>query len=412
MQLLKNKKWGFCFLLTCLGYFSQGQGYYEHSIQGVNDQWHRVDLPVEAFSYLHRSYASIRIYGEDNNYNTEVEQPYLLVKDQPRTILKPVPSNIINRTRQGDDYYFTFEILDEPMLSQINLDFENDDFDWKVLLEGSVDQKEWFTIVKDYRIVALPGKYSFTRLEFDPVNYPFLRAKINTSEKPVLNTATINSAAVTSGEYVDWPVKSIRHEAIAKSKNSELIIDLGKIVPVSYLKIKPSVDHDYYRNFSVLFLKDSLKTETGWREQWVNISSGTLSSFDNNIFSINENLTSKIKITIQNQDNQMLDIPTVEVKGAKHYLLARFDGKPPYTLQYGNRKLTYPKYDLASFKKNIPKNPALVQLEKAVYKKITDSETSTPLFANSLWLYLLMGIIILVLGGFTLSMIKNAKEEE
>ncbi len=411
MQLLENKKWGLCFLLTCLGYFSNGQGYYEHPINGVNEQWHRVNLPVEAFSRLNRSYASIRIYGNDNNYNPAVEQPYLLVKDQPRTIMRPVPSNIINRTRKGTDYYFTFEISDEPMLSQINLDFENDDFDWKVLLEGSMDQKEWFTILKDYRIIALPEKYRFTRLDFDPVNYPFLRVKIKAQEKPVLNAVTINSAAVTSGEYIDWPVKSIRHESIPNSKNSELTIDLGKVVPVSYLKIKPSVGHDYYRNFSVRFLKDSLKTETGWREQWVNAGSGTLSSFGNNVFPLDEDLTSKIKITIQNQDNQMLDIPAVEVKGAKHYLLVRFDGKPPYTLQYGNRKLNYPKYDLASFKNNIPKNPAPVQLEKAVYKKITDPEVATPLFANSLWLYLLMGFIILVLGGFTMSMIKNAKEK-
>jgi len=322
-----------------------------------------------------------------------------------------VPSNIINRTRKGNDYYFTFEISDEPMLSQINLDFENDDFDWKVLLEGSTDQKEWFTIIKDYRIVALPNKYRFTRLDFDPVNYPFLRVKINAQEKPVLNAVTINSAAVTSGEYEDWPVKSISHESVPNTKNSEILIDLGKVVPVSYLKIKPSVNHDYYRNFSVHFLKDSLKTETGWRERWETMGSGTLSSFGGNVFPIDEDLTSKIKIVIQNQDNQMLDIPAVEVKGAKHYLLIRFDGKPPYTLQYGNRKLNYPKYDLASFKNNIPEKPTPVQLEKAIYKKTPDAEADTPLFANSLWLYLLMGFIILVLGGFTLSMIKNTKEK-
>lgn len=411
MQLLKNKNWVLCFLVCWIGYFSYGQGYYEHSVNGVADQWHRVDLPVEAFGRLNGSYASIRVLGKNNNAEG-VEQPYLLVKDQPRTIMRPVPSTIINRTRKGNDYYFTFEISDEPMLSQINLDFENDDFDWKVLLEGSMDQKEWFTIVEDYRIVALPGKYRFTRLDFNAVNYPFLRVKINAKEKPVLKAVTINSASVTTGEYEDWSPKSIRHKAIPNTKNSELLIDLGKTVPVSYLKIKPSVVYDYYRNFSVSFLRDSIKTETGFRERWTSAGSGTLSSFGNNVFPIEEDLTSKIKITIKNQDNQMLDIPTVEVKGAKHYLLVRFDGKPPYTLQYGNRKLNYPKYDLASFKKNIPTKPATVQLEKAVYKKIADEDESTPLFANNLWLYLLMGFIILVLGGFTMSMIKNAKEKD
>ncbi len=405
-----SRKWTFLILLSWLGYFSYGQeGYYKHPINGVKDQWHRVDLPVEAFGRLQNSYASIRVFGNDE-HGTGVEQPYLLVKDQPLTIMRPVPSTIINRTRKGNDYYFTFEISDEPMLSQINLDFGNDDFDWKVLLEGSVDQKEWFTIIEDYRIVALPGKYRFTRLDFNPVNYPFLRVKINSKEKPILNAVTINTASTTTGEYEDWSPEIISHKAIPNTKDSELIIDLKKTVPVSYLKIKPSVDYDYYRNFSVSFLRDSLKTETGWRERWTRVGTGTLSSFGSNVFPIDEELTSKIKITIKNQDNQMLDIPAVEVKGAKHYLLVRFDKNPPYSLQYGYHKLNYPKYDLVSFKKNIPKNPSKVTLEKAIYKKITDENKSTPLFTNTLWLYLLMGLIILVLGGFTMSMIKNAKE--
>jgi|GEM_PF-974055 len=411
MQLQKNKKGILWFLLCWIGYFSYGQGYYEHPINGVTDQWHRIDLPVEIYGHLQSSYKSIRVFGNDKNA-AAVEQPYLLVKDQPRTIMHPVPSNIINRTRKGNDYFFTFEVSDEPMLNQINLDFGNDDFDWKVLLEGSIDQKEWFTIIENYRIVALPGKYRFTRLDFDAVNYPFLRVKIKAKEKPVLNAVTINTAAVTSGEYEDWVPKSISHHPIPETKNSELLIDLGKTVPVSYLKIKPTVDYDYYRNFSVKFLIDSIKTETGWRERWSAAGTGTLSSFGSNVFPIDEDLTSKIKINIQNQDNQMLEIPAVEVKGAKHYLLVRFDGKPPYSLQYGHRKLNYPQYDLANFKKNIPKNPVLVQLGKATYKKIKEKEVSTPLFANSLWLYLLMGFIILVLGGFTMSMIKNAKEKE
>lgn len=411
MQLLKNKKWLLCFLIVWTGYFSYGQGYYEHSVNSVTNQWHRVDLPVASFGRLNDSYASIRIFGKDNN-GSAVEQPYLLIKDQPRTILRAVPSAIINRTRKGNDHYFTFKISDQPMLSQVNLDLENDDFDWKVLLEGSMDQKEWFTITEDYRIVALPEKYRFTRLDFDPVNYPFLRAKINASEKPVLSAVTINTASITTGTYENWLPKSISHEPVSKTKTSELLIDLGKTVPVSYLKINPEVDYDYYRNFSVYFLKDSIRTETGWRERWTNAGSGTLSSFGNNVFIIDEGLTSKIKVTIQNQDNQMLDISAVAVKGAEHYLLARFDGKPPYALQYGNQKLNYPRYDLANFKKNIPEKPTPVQLGKAVYRKVTDEDASTPLFANSLWLYLLMGFIILVLGGFTMSMIKNAKEEE
>lgn len=410
MQLPKNKKWVLIVWISWLGYFSYGQGYYEHSIIGVSDQWHRVDLPDEIFGRLDHSFNSIRVISKEKN-TTELEQPYLLVKDQPRTIMHPVPSTIINQTRKGNDYYFTFEISDEPMLSRIHLDFENNDFDWKILLEGSIDQKEWFTIIEDYRILALPGKYQFTQLDFPAVNYPFLRVKINSQQKPILNAVTINSAVVTAGECENWLPKTIHHQPISNTKKSELLIDLGKVVPVSYLKIKPNSPYDYYRNFKISFLRDSLKTEAGWRERWSSAGSGTLSSFGNNVFPMDEILTSKIKLTIQNKDNQMLDIPSVEVKGAKHFLLVRFDGKPPYALQYGDRNLKYPEYDLVSFKKNIPSKPTPVKLEKAIYKKIIEENKSKPIFSNSIWLYLLMGMTMLILGGFTLSMMRNAKEK-
>ena len=40
-------------------------------------------------------------------------------------------------------------------LVQIKLSFKQENFDWKVKLEGSNDNKVWFTVVTDYRILAI-----------------------------------------------------------------------------------------------------------------------------------------------------------------------------------------------------------------------------------------------------------------
>jgi len=88
-------------------------------------------------------------------------------------------------------------------------------------------------------------------------------------------------------------------------------------------------------------------------------------------------------------------------------LLVRFDHQPPYNLQYGSRMLRKPSYDIANFKNKLPENPSLTNLGKVSRVVDSEIEKEKALFENSLWLYVLMGIIILVLGGFTLKMMRQ-----
>lgn len=390
---------------------SNGQHHYEQPIKNVTSQWHQIELPDEIYRSLQTSYASIRVYGHDEA-GTAVEQPYVLKKEIPRQVLRELDAEIINRTRQGDNYFFTFKITDTLLLSQIELEIENEAFDWKITLEGSNDQRDWFTVLEDYRIIAIPDAYRFTRLDFSPVNFPFLRLKIRTTEKPVLSTAKIFTAKRTKGVYKEWTPISVTHnKPEPDSKISSLLIDLGRPLPVSYLKIMPDADYDYYRGFTTWLLKDSTKTAKGWRENWSRAAAGTLSSFDNNIFTYPEQITTRIRVDINNQDNQPLNIPSVQVKGAKHTLLVRFDNKPPYLLHYGNNNLRTPSYDIAKFKNKLPENPVVASLGKVSRVPDVNEKKENALFENSLWLYLLMGIIILVLGTFTLKMIKSESEK-
>jgi len=236
--------------------------------------------------------------------------------------------------------------------------------------------------------------------------------KIKATKKPLLASAKIYTVATSKGEYQEWTPKSITQiKPKPESKTSHLLIDLGRPLPVSYLNIMPVADYDYYRGFTTWFLTDSTKTDKGWRENWRRVASGTLSSFDKNIFTYPEKITTKIKLEINNQDNQPLTIPTVQVKSAKHHLLVRFDNKAPYTLHYGNHTLRHPSYDLVKFKNKLPKAPTLVTLGKTTLVPDMRKEEGKALFENSLWLYLLMGIIIIVLGTFTLKMMRSEPKE-
>src|SRR5690606_40823506 len=55
-------------------------------------------------------------------------------------------------------YFFTFEMPAREPINQLYLQFKEKNFDWKIRLEGSHDQQEWFTIADDYRIVSISNQ--------------------------------------------------------------------------------------------------------------------------------------------------------------------------------------------------------------------------------------------------------------
>jgi hypothetical protein len=87
-------------------------------------------------------------------------------------------------------------------------------------------------------------------------------------------------------------------------------------------------------------------------------------------------------------------------------LLVRFTEPAAYFLTYGNKKATKPTFDIERFVSKVPETLTVLTLgnEQKIDKKDT---TKAPLFKNKIWLWLLMGIIILVLGWFSIKMMNK-----
>ena len=132
-----------------------------------------------------------------------------------------------------------------------------------------------------------------------------------------------------------------------------------------------------------------------------------MNSIEKNEFTFESVLASRLKVSIENQDNQPLDIKDASVKGYVHELIARFAEKGNYYLAYGNEQANIPVYDIVNTMNNIPISLISLSLgnEVSIPKKATDK--ISPLFENKIWLWAVMGIIIIVLGGFTLKMMSK-----
>ena len=403
---LKAKLSVFLGLMFCSFSYAQLNQYnYKRELQGIKAPWHKVVLPEEIFVKVAPNLADIRIYGITAAKDT-VEASYLLKLKEEKIVAKEVNFKFLNTTQNKKGYYFTLEVPSEEAINQLKLDFKKQNFDWKITLEGSQNQQEWFTVVDDYRILSIKNAatdYQFTKITFPGAKFRFFRLLVKSEENPELVNVKATYNEVKNSGFVDYAMANIKTIQDKEEQKTTLEIDLKSTVAVSFLQIKVKDTFDYYRPISIQYVADSIKTDQGWNYLYENLTTGTLSSIEKNEFKFESTILKKLKISIFNQDNEPLNIETIEVKGYVHELLVRFTEPGTYFLTYGNKKVTKPNYDIERFVTKVPDTLTVLTLgnEQKIDKKDLSTE---PLFKNKMWLWALMGIIILVLGWFSVKM--------
>lgn len=397
-------------LPLCSNCFGQiGQYSYLREIKGITKPWHTIILPDQLFGKVSPELSDLRIYGITTSGDT-VEAPYLLRRNTEKTDLHELRFQTVNTSHNEKGYYFTFDLSSIATVNQISLEFKQQNFDWRIQLEGSQNQQEWFTLLENYRILSVKNEwtdYQFAKIVFPNSKYRFYRLRIPSKEEPDLRSAKISEYVRIEGALRNYPLESLKINNNKLNKQTEIDIDLSAPVPVSHLKITVSDTFDYYRPVTISYLFDSIKTEQGWKYNYRTLTSGTLNSIEENRFQFSSTILQKLKITVRNQDNQALTIDTVEIKGYVHELVARFTEPARYVLAYGKGDAQQPDYDIDRFAGKIPETLAPLELgvEQQI-AKVVQPETA-PLFKNKIWLWAIMTAIMLLLGWFMVDLIRK-----
>lgn len=401
----------FLFQINC---FAQIEQYnYKSELTNITDQWHQVILPTTIFGKVKNDLSDIRIYGI--TATDTIEAPYILQHTADETIDQDIKFKLINESNNENGYFFTFEIKDKKTINHIDLIFQEKNFNQVLKLEGSQNQKEWFTIVDDYRILSIKNEitdYTFSTVKFPDSKYKYFRVTLKEKEVIKLNNASVGSVVTKKGNYNNYSTKSFQSKNDKKLKQTIVDIDLGMPVTVSQLEIDVAEDFDFYRPVTIQYLSDSTHTPKGWKYHYRRLTSGTLTSLEKNNFQFSSTTLQKLKIIIHNHDNEPLQIKGVNSKGYVYELVARFNSPANYFLAYGNKKVRKPKYDISRFSNKIPNDLVAVNIGQAQYIGKEPIAEVSPLFENKIWLWIIMGIVIVLLGGFTLSMISKKEKSQ
>ena len=400
----------FILLLISIQVSAQIQDFtYKQNLEKPTEQWHKITLPNEIFSKVESDFSDIRIYGILENKDT-IEVPFLIKSEAGTVENKEISFNQINVSNNNKGYYYTFKIPTKTTINEIQLDFNKNNFDWEIQLEGSQNQREWFTVLSNYRIVSIQNQwtdYQFTKLVFSDAKYRYFRLLIKSKLNPKLRRTTISQKEIQTGNYRNYQIQKqiIRKEK--EDKKTVISIDLGLPVPVSLLNFEFDNTIDYYRNIQIEYLSDSFKTDNGWRYNYRSLTSDIVTSIEQNNFNFQSTVLQKLKITIQNNDNAALKLKEVTVKGLVYNIVGRFDETAETALYYGNSNGEIPNYDINRFTNKIPNDLTNLKLGTVEVLKKEIVKTDKSLFQNKLWLWGIMLLIILVLGWFSLKMIKG-----
>ncbi len=382
---------------------------YKRELSGINHKWHRIKLPDEIFGKTSSGLEDIRIIGVTNDLDT-IEVPFILQVKKDRDKKKNINFKTINTSKIKDVYYFTFEIFSSESINQISLNFEQENFDWRVKLEGSNDQKSWFTIISDYRILSIfneSANYQFTKLKFADAKYQYYRLSLASQEPPKLTSAEISQTEFSDVTLKEYQIKNFIVEEKEDTKETEVDINLQMPIPINSIGFNISSPFDFYRPIKIMGLIDSTRTENGWKYNYKNLTTGTLNSLEKNEFSFNSTLVKKMKVLISNNDNQALKITGIGLKGYEHELVFRIDEDAQYFLFYGCGDAKRPSYDIEQFVSKIPPQLTLLNVGEEQLlnnKNITKKE---PLFKRMTWLWGVMGLIILVIGWASVKMLSQ-----
>lgn len=398
------------FFFVCSYSYGQVADYsYKRELTGISEQWHKIVLLDAIFGKISEDMHDLRVFGITAAKDT-IEAPYLLRMTAGQSVIKQVAFKTLNTSHDEKGHYFTFEIPSTEPVNQIKLDFEDKNFDWRIRLEGSHDQRDWFTILENFRVLSIKNEHSdfqYNSLHFPDANYRYFRVLVDSKEKPTLSSASISQRETSKGTFRDFGIRRTSITENKKTKQTEIDIMLDLPVRVSHLKIDVKDSFDFFRPISIKAVADSTKSEKGWIYNYRTLASGTLNSIDNAGFEFESSTVQQLKIFIDNQDNQPLNTGTIEVKGYEHELTVRFSEPAAYYLVYGNPKASRPRYDIARFPENVPSAPKALTLGSELEIEKTKNLSSTPLFENKAWLWAIMGFIIVLLGWFSIRMMRK-----
>ncbi len=382
---------------------------YKKELKNHKKGWNEIVLDADIYKHASKDLSDLRILGINAKGDT-LEAPYILKNYSDEEDISTITCKPYNKVNNGTGFYATFKVPNKAFISSCKLLFANINYDWLVQLEGSTDERNWYTISENQRIINIDNEtieFDHSILEFEPTNYSYYRIWVkNPTEKVTLEAVTITTSTPTPIKKPTYKI-SPKFKVENKNKNTYIDIKLAAPVPIYSLSVKFSENIDFYRPATISYGSiDTNITDDGFTERFENETSTIFTSMDKNPIILGSSITDHILIAIQNGHNMPLEIRSVELNALNYKLITRISKSASYALYYGDNELYFPQYDIVQFEESIPANLNVINLSEE-----EPIEPQQPLTSNKpiskVWLWIMMFVLIGLLFLFSVKMLKK-----
>lgn len=390
---------------------------YQRTIKTHSPGWYFIPLSPEIQAQSKSSLNDFRIYKVTAEDTIEIQ--YLMENLGDRKQVQDIPFVLINDTyNEKCCSYITLKFPRKQVINEIMLNIAESNFDKWVKVEGSMDNKEWFTIRERVRIAGFnngEADFLYTRLRFPPAEYTYFRVVVDDESSKRVNITGAQAAIVQTepGRYEELKIKNIEIKNLKKEKITEVYVELADPYFVDHVTLTPATTEDFYRNINVYYLTGITKTEAGAIEHWSLVNAGLFTSLGDEPGDNTHSTTLpshgyqtwKLKLEIINKDNQPVEIGSIKAFGEARQLVSKLP-QGDLRLAYGKANAYAPEYDLVHFTQNIPHDLTGASLGK---ETSTGSPVSTKaLIEDKIWLWVAMGGILLLILIFSVNMLRKS----
>lgn len=391
----------FITLATALSGFAQEDFNKKMNLNQLSPGWYKGYLPYEVVNNASIGLDDIRILQIVGN--DTIEAPYVLMPFDAAHTKVRVSYVALNKSSNKEGYFVTFKLNSEQPITELELVSSHSNYDWNVTLEGSMNQKDWYTIVDHQKLVRIrDGRVNFTHntLHFPPAQYTYFRVQIESDKDPQLHHSNLYfQKEITTPIFTH----KARFKSIINTSNKQSYsIDLQSNKTFNSIQFEFADTLPYYRTFSLYEFIDSVKIKTGWHKNYRLIQSGTLSSLTDNLFQFRVLRTEQLKLEINNYDNPPLSLISVHTFYPKQNLITRIAENGEYSLYFDAPNTRPPHYDLAHFvSKDTVYAPLAFGKIETIHQNTTESKQ--PVLESQWWLW---GVLILIIATMAFAVFK------
>lgn len=359
------------------------------------------------------NFKDVRLYDKNRN-----EVPYFLVTENflySSTQFREYEISDTKSTKGSTS--FIVHNPEKKAMQNIILSVVNSDAVKLCDITGSDDGKQWFPVSNDiwlYNLYDENDINAYRSIAFPMVNYKLIRIDINDLFTLPLNILKVGyfEGAVSAGKLNSVETK-MTYRTDKVQKKSFLDFEFENYTPVDRLTFK--IKSPSYFKREAKLTTERIHTVKHQEEKYTDIiQSFELNSDKQNSIDLSGFREKKFTIEIVNQDNPPLELDSVLVQQLQTYLVADFKENENYSLMAGNRKLSFPVYDIGFFRNKISQFLPTLTVSPLTAIKVAEQKIIVPekSFWQEAWfMWTCIAVASLMLLVFSLRILKDIKEK-